>query len=134
MGEFYEGLAEYHVLGLAAVLRNLEEYAIKLCQPQLVQTSFYLFRSRSKKALHHFRHPFPVLRIRSRSLSRKELHQFRGAGAIPRCGSGFDGTGSKHNVQHKWIIKNVKSVTVFTFLNYICNYFNHKKSEETLGF
>jgi hypothetical protein len=34
-----------------------------------------------------------------------EPHNFDGAGAVTQCGSGYDGSDSKLNVLHKWIIE-----------------------------
>jgi hypothetical protein len=40
--------------------------------------------------------------------SRKELHNFFGAGTLTRCGSGF-----KLHVHHRWIIKNITNCNSF---------------------
>jgi hypothetical protein len=39
---------------------------------------------------------YPVLR----NLSRKEAHLLVGAGAVTRCGSGSDGSGSDNGIKH----------------------------------
>jgi hypothetical protein len=57
-----------------------------------------------------------------------ELHHF--GGAVIRCVSDSDGSGSKDDVHHRWIIKNVKTCNCFlliTFLFSIYNNFNQKK-------
>jgi hypothetical protein len=46
------------------------------------------------------------------------------AGDATGCGSGSDGSCSKPNVQHRWMIKNG---TKSAFHNHIFNHFNHTK-------
>jgi hypothetical protein len=61
------------------------------------------------------------------SVAEPEPHHLTGARAITQCGSGFDGSGSKLHVHHRWIIKNVTKCNILFPFPILCNYFNHSK-------
>jgi hypothetical protein len=68
--------------------------------------------------LHHDILKFFFKKMTWTCVAEPEPHHFDGAGAVTPCGSGSssDSSGSKLNVNHRWIIKNVINCNSFLFL------------------
>jgi hypothetical protein len=70
-------------------------------------------RVRTDLSLHQREHT-KIYSVADWSRNRKRSHPFGGAGAVTRCSSG-----SKPNVLHKWIIKNVTKCNSFFLFPFI---------------
>jgi hypothetical protein len=77
---------------------------------------FYSYKAKISKIFYGFL-KVQVLKKSMLSRSRKEPLLLVGAGALPRCGTGSDGSGSDNGIKHGWELKIGTKCNVHIFSN-----------------